>query len=937
MDRPYTRPKMGGGGPTSSNGYGSRGSERDRERDRETDRPVRSVLRPSARQRRNSDTSITSSNTPAVGSDSEMGLPEPRHQAPPAQTLPRKVLKARFPGERHAVVSLRSSRAASSTVPGPQTYHVPPVRSIMQPQYGSEVHDSHLHDDDYRRHRDDRDLDTESVSESSDLSSSTQATTVVSAASDFSDDVAPEETRSTSQVRFTPSTAGSSSVGSPPSRKVKPRLGTRARAPSDADRVVAKKGGQAQTVNIKLLPPTSTREEEIKHRRELERSLLQKIEQLESESQSLRESQARLTRELDTTSVQLSTVAQEKKAAEKERDLERGSKEKLFDMLEEQKRVLDEFRSNLDLQKGMLDETEQERDQERAYRAELQTKLDQTRHILDELRCNFELQKVMLAEAEKERDEIKEAKDSFEEKFAGLERDLVKLQVDRKERDNVLVHQMAALELTIGALEGQRDARDMDLAAVEADRDQLEEEKEQLQSQVTALTGAKRAAAEEEQQRIREAAEEEQQRIKGAAEQEQHRLQTRIGGLEKEKEELDKAKAALEGEKTELQSKLETAESEIGSLQSRVQELETAQSELDNKSTGLLDEISAIKAAADDLRSQIENLEADKASLLKQVVELQAAKVEHEARLHVLNTDLGGAKAANVSLATQKLDLAGDMAKVQQQLDAAKAEVDKLTGHNAALQAAADRVPGLETAKAGLETKIAELERQVSRLNAKVAALQSEADKIPGLHGEKAEVSAKVADLENKVSELEGKIAEVQAEADKLPDVTAAKADLESKVGELQAKVSELQQQQAEAVGKDPGADANAAAAAAAAAAVVVLKAELQVKTQEINQRVAEIAALTQGNSALSSQVGATRQQLDQVMASYQAASGQVMELQQKVDQLVSQQRQERRPPRSRTSSPRKKEGRGEKQLVVVRNPGDRGAVSVMLQIAAGI
>ena len=121
--------------------------------------------------------------------------------------------------------------------------------------------------------------------------------------------------------------------------------------------------------------------------------------------------------------------------------------------------------------------------------------------------------------------------------------------------------------------------------------------------------------------------------------------------------------------------------------------------------------------------------------------------------------------------------------------------------------------------------------------------------------------------------------------------------------------------------------------------------AQLDAKTQEICRHVEQINVLTEANSGLSTQLGAARQQLettqkllDNMTQSYNMATNQIIELQQRVDKLSSG---SRRSSRSRHSSPQKKDresSKKDKQLVVVRNREDRGgALSVMLQIAAGI
>ncbi|KAK3374592.1 hypothetical protein B0H63DRAFT_400932 [Podospora didyma] len=1007
-DRQYLRPRMGGAGGTSSATMTSTSTmsddrysssrmvsewperdtdrelrehelrERERDRDSQRDQPIKSILRKPARQatrpRRNSDTSITSSNTPAVGSDSELGAPSSHLTLPPmppmpsssANTLPRKVFKAKFqgvPAERQGVINLRSSRASSSSIPS--GYHVPPVRTVLPPQYPPENrhldrhdrHDSHERHDSRDRHerhdrRDyhDQDPETASVSESSDLSTTTQATTVASAVSDYEgSDVTPTEiyAKSTPSVRFTPSVIGSSSSvvsASPPSRKIKPRLGTRVRPPSEADRTVAKSGGR--TLSMKLLPPSANHHDDARYHRELEqtqknleRTLLHKIEQLEAETRELRESQAKLARELDLSSTQLSLSTQQKEAAEKERDLERTNKEQTLAVLNDQNAIIDELRSNFDLQKGMLDELEKERDAERASQVELQARLNDTKEVLKDFKGTFELQKVMLSEAEKERDEIKAAKDKSEEKSALRESDFRQQLEERRAHETLLVQRVAAIEIIRDSLEEQRDLKAKEMSELAADRDRLKSESQTFATELGILDDEREAveielrklkdSLEEEKQKILAAAEERQQALRASVEEEQQALKTRIQHLEKELEDLTTAKTLAGEEKAELTTKVEAAEGEMSSLKLKVDELESNSSDLGAKVADLEQEITTLSAEATDLKAKIEGLESDKSSLQKQIEDLESEKTDFQAQIYTLNTDLAGAKAANISLATQKLDLAGVMGGVQETLDASKAEIEQLTSDKAALQAEADKVPGLESTKGELETKVGELEGKVSDLEGKITELQAEADKIPALLGEKEEAETKVAEVEAKVSQLEARAAELEAEAGKLPSLEAAKAELEGKVAELQAKIAELQFE----IGRDPD------------AATAALKAELQAKDEEIKRRVEEITVLTEARSDLSTKLGAARQQLetaqsslDSTTQSYESATGQIIALQMRLDQLTAS---SRHASRSRNSSPQKKDkdaaSKKDKQLVVVRNPDNRGAISVMLQIAAGI
>ncbi|KAH6839604.1 hypothetical protein B0I37DRAFT_316287 [Chaetomium sp. MPI-CAGE-AT-0009] len=974
-ERQYLRPRVGG---TVTPGSNSRSSgrpaewpqlepERKREHDSEREQPTKSILRktlrPSTRPRRNSDTSVTSSNFHGAGGDSELGSSSAASSSPIASSssaLPRKVLKAKFPGipaERQGVVSLRSSRGPSSAIPS--VYHVPPVRSVLGSPYTPEN----------RRHgrrgsydRQDKlyhstDPETESaVSETSDLSSTTEATTIISSPSDSgASDVTPTETvtKPTPSVRFTPSVIGSESVASSvtPVRKPKPRLTIRGKTASEGDRTVVKSG--IRPVQIKMLPLTTespesryTRELE-RYQQEMERSLMYKIEVLEIERETLRESEMKLRRELDDNSSRLTTLDKEKAALEKERDTERRSREQVLGMLERQKAVFDEFRSNFDLQKVMLVEVEKERDAERASKEDLQGKLDATRQVFDEYKSTMELQKAMIEETEKDREETQAARDKVGERFAALEKDYKKLQGDRKHHEELLTHQIAALETSRDALQEQRDNKDKEIADLLANRKELETKMETLTARIRDAAKDELKAAEELQQKIRDAANHEKRVLRKELEEEHAAAKNRVVELEQQKVELEKAKACVEQEKAEVQAKLDTAQGEIVTLNAQVDVFTASTSDLNAMIATLEDGLSTSKAEAAGLKIQIEGLESDKADLQKQIEGLSTERTEMQAQIHTLNTDLAGAKAANVSIASQKLDLVNEMAGVSDALATAQAEITKLTAEKAAAQAAADaeaaKIPALESAKAELASKAADLEGKISEaegtiteLRGKVAALQAEADKIPGLFTERVVTESKIADLEGEAASLKAKIAEVEAEAGKLPPLQAAKSALEGKVSSLEDQITQLQSELA----KDP--DATAAA----------LRAQLDAKGQEITRRVDEINTLTANNTALSVQLGATQQQintlqqsLNSVTQSYNAATGQVIDLQQRVDQLgaASRRASPRRASRSRTSSPQKKDkdsssgSKKDKHLMVVRNPGDRGALSVMLQIAAAI
>ena len=497
-------------------------------------------------------------------------------------------------------------------------------------------------------------------------------------------DVTPTETSLSS---FTPSAIGSSnSVARFPQsmRKVKPRLGTRARPPSEADRSTAK------TSLVKLPPPTSG-QESAKHRQEPDPShkdtesvLLHKIQELEYESRKLRGSCARLERELSNNSSQLSYSNQQKEAAQRERDIERNNKVEVLAILEDQKAILDEYRSNFVLQKGILDEVENEHDTEKTSKAELQAKLEESEQVLDGFKYTYKLGMVLLARTEKERDEIQEARDGFQKRLTLLEEELTKLQKNREQQSRTLMQKIDVLEITRDALQEQRDNRDREISNLVATCSLLKTERETLIAQMATATGKKKVF-EDKMQKVKEslgnkgkvqgASGEEQAAIRKAiVNKELQALKARVEELEKQREELEQAKTTLEEGNSDLKTKLEAAKGELHKLNTRTAELESSASSLSTKMR-----ITNLTAEADRLREQAAGLESDKSGLQEKVNDLKTSKLEKQLQLDTLNTDLAGAKAANnVSLASQKLDKASELSGVLGSLGSTNAETEAL-------------------------------------------------------------------------------------------------------------------------------------------------------------------------------------------------------------------------------------------------------------------
>ncbi len=576
------------------------------------------------------------------------------------------------------------------------------------------------------------DFDTsETASLSSELSTSTQATSVASDDTITAKDGSKLGPRNALRVIHPAPTATTA--------RVKPRQRTRPLNAGETSTAVAPRSAASgrRTLHIQVTPS----QELAPQQKKLEKDLRLKIEQLESETHSLRDEQARLLKELDSTSDQLSTTGIEKDVAEKERNRERDTRQLLYSDLEDQRRVLEDLRNKFAEQKAAFTGIENERDL-------LQSDLEEQRRILDEFRSNFDLQKGTLEEAEKERDELREAKEMFEEKATKLGKDLEQALEERKDHDGLLFAQIAALELTRNAMDSRIDTRDKEIVDLTVARDTLKKESEEQQTQIKTLAEEK---------------------------------ETQVKILTEEKDGLSDEKKAIEEEK----AKVEASVAELTE-------------EKDKEIQDLQDKINDVEEEIEKLKTDVETLTADKDSLQKQVEALETEKTDQQATIDTLTVDLGGAKDANITLASQKLDADSELEKVKEELTTVKEE---LTTAKEELATAQSEVTKLEEVKKDLESENEDLKSQpvevikVEEAPAPEASEDAPKEDAPASDDrikKLEEEAAKVVGLAAAKAELETKISELQAEADKVAGLAEEKAALEAKTAELEQQAGQL-------------------------------------------------------------------------------------------------------------------------------------------------
>ncbi|KAI1380436.1 hypothetical protein F4677DRAFT_260312 [Hypoxylon crocopeplum] len=258
------------------------------------------------------------------------------------------------------------------------------------------------------------DLETDTQSASSDLSINTQATSVLSDAT-----VPPKPAKPSTQVKHVRHVPL-------PTNRVRTRPRTRTASEVTAKPPVPEK---KRTVHIQFVPQTQTspQSQELQLARRPDKDLLYKIEQLESETDTLRKERSRLNRDLDDASVQLSTKGQENKEIIRILNHERNTKELILRDLEEQRNISDEFRSNYQLQHGML------------------------------------------LDLERERDTIRHARDELEKQVAKLGQELARRDAEQKEQEEVLRRDRTSLESTTTDFQKQIGSRNKEIKELTAE------------------------------------------------------------------------------------------------------------------------------------------------------------------------------------------------------------------------------------------------------------------------------------------------------------------------------------------------------------------------------------------------------------------------------------------------------------------------------------
>ncbi|KAI0112370.1 hypothetical protein GGR51DRAFT_36843 [Nemania sp. FL0031] len=834
--------------------------------------------------------------------------------------------------EKEQEQELERNRLATRFYRVPRPVQTHQLQVPLQPPYHSPMH-SPMHSPTFYPSDNSTyggyDGETDMNSTSSELSVNTQATSVVS--SDYSDvkrsrpsihirHVRPVHMPAT-RVRARPRTRPPSEVSVSRSEV------TKGPSQSSGRRTIHIQIMPNKTAPLPALPPPESQSMQLT--RVPNRALVQKLEQLESDTEDLLQVRRQLTRRLDNTSEELSVRVLENKQMMRALQQERNNKELILRDLEEQRKLFDEFRSNFDWQQSVL------------------------------------------MEAERERDSLRQARTDAEIRVMSLEKDMSDQEQKQLEQDELLQQQLAQLATTTSALEDKVMISDKKIKSLATERDHLqaistqyqaaEELRKKLQVDLDSATTenqglkTKITGLEANIVVLRAQITEFETTKKGledtlASERaskydlEKSLLAERDGLEEKlrvEKQisvnqllaDRDEVQKQLIAEKEELETQLQTTKNQMearlqatkdeleGRLQSTRNELETQLEAHKTEKEELQQKIDAVEAVKSDLEKQLEatgeiskELAGAKDELEKRGADWQAEKDDKQSMIDGLMTELAGAKNANVALASQRLEIERKLIEVEANLINVQTELTDLQATHKTLETDNEELKtqtGDLSQKASdldqLQTeKTAELEKlqgEHAELDEKVKSLQADLDAARAakatLQGEKEQMEAHVKELEDgspivtrlkgEIAELETQVSSLQAEADKVAALAQANADLETRANGLQGaadKVPTLEQAKAELE------QAN-----------VYLE---QVKT-ELEARI----AVVQGEASI---IPALKDQIERLNAQIR-------------DTQKSDTRQNRAPSRSTSRAPSKRHGRSPSNnggFLFVRNSSDK-------------
>lgn len=366
----------------------------------------------------------------------------------------------------------------------------------------------------------------------------------------------------------------------------------------------------------------------------------------------------------------------------------------------------------------------------------------------------------------------------------------------------------------------------------------------------------------------------------GALDSEHVAQQAEIGNLLTERDQLREESEQQQASLKSMAEEKVVVEEEKRKVQARVEELE-------GENTTLKEQVQGLEADVQGLKTQIEGLEGEKS--------------EQGTQITALTTECDELKAENESLTTKIAAQEGDITKLREELAPLNEELERLRqdspvaereGLIAATALLKAQNSDQEAEMVKMRDEISGAKEEVTKLEEVQKTLQAENDELKAKTAEPQQDTSATEELQKQISGLEEEKKRFEEEAGKVTSLSAEKAELESKKAELEAKAAQLESAKA-----------------------------------ELEQHASQVPLLRTENANLVSQLSAARQQAEELGAAQQKSSAEMADLQSFVNRLATPKRAQSES-RSTTSSKKKSSARNSKEeLVVVRNPGDRGSM----------
>ncbi|PNH41725.1 hypothetical protein VD0004_g5424 [Verticillium dahliae] len=641
-----------------------------------------------------------------------------------------------------------------------------------------------------------------------------------------------------------------------------------------------------------------------------EEILLKQVEELRDEVKSLQDGQSSTARDLENALDKISVISAEKKDVER-RLAEASAPSSVVRGFEHQYQMVDDAQSSLTTHskhsrspsKGLQEVQGLQQD-----KADLEAKVSE---LEKDLTLYKDFKVCLEAKCDELQDEIKQQEERFKTDSEKLRSDVEDVEDLRKTQDAAHIARIVSLELSKESLQAKAQALEAEIARKDFEYGEFTTERDQLSKD------------------------------KDAWVEEKKNLESRVEVLESEKSKLEEQTKALE-------ETIKGLETERDSIQAHVVELEKTNGELQSKVCGLEDDKSTIVSKSEKLKTKVDRLKGENGNLRTQVSSLLKDQDDHTSQVLTLSAERDGLKEENITLKAMSEAgsvlgsvvgsrvgrwVASDMgsqapSEVGSVASKATSKAPSEVGSTASKASKASSAVSKKSSKSGTKapSQVGSLVSVKEEADADDDAATTVSDATVKPDDKTSEVSATPASgdssapdiIEVTESEAGEPAAEPEAAVEEAPSAeTTADPEQAALLATLQTQNTELETRNATLQEK-----------ASKVETLTTERDDLASRLATAELDAAQLPTLREENGELATQLAETNAALENAMAAHAAANVEVDGLKAEVASLRSRlSSPSRRSGSTRTS---RKDGDKAKQLVVVRDPNDRGQIQVI-------